>query len=109
MLYSCLVILLQGHDSVHLLFFLQAPLHPCKPDGKDCHENATCFRGKCHCLSNTTGNGKYCRGNIIKRYIVKSADSFSSRFSDFIAGHSGKTVYQFRKVPYIKTKCFCEY
>ena len=54
-------------------FVLQAPLHPCKKN-KDCHKNAQCHEGKCHCSGKTVGNGKYCRGNIVKRYIVKSAD-----------------------------------
>ena len=59
-----------------LIFFLQAPLHPCKKK-EDCHENAECHQGKCHCSRKTVGNGKYCEGNIVKRYLVKSADWFS--------------------------------
>lgn len=28
----------------------------------DCDENVVCYLGKCYCLKNIIGNGKYCRG-----------------------------------------------
>ena len=45
-----------------LAVFYLAPLHVCKSD-KDCDSRAKCEKGKCICQGNTTGNGKYCRGN----------------------------------------------
>ena len=39
-----------------------APLHGCKKD-VDCDSRAKCNDGKCICQGNTTGNGKFCRGN----------------------------------------------
>ena len=39
-----------------------APLHGCKKD-MDCDSRAKCNDGKCICQGNTTGNGKFCRGN----------------------------------------------
>ena len=76
--YTCLDVNYSGYhrNLIQLLFLiysLQAPLHPCKKK-EDCHENAECHQGKCHCLRKTVGNGKYCEGNIVKRSIVKSAD-----------------------------------
>ena len=44
------------------VFILSAPLHECKDD-KDCDSRAKCVEEKCICQGNTTGNGKYCRGN----------------------------------------------
>ena len=57
-----------------LKFVFEAPAHPCKKN-KDCHEKAACHRGKCHCVGITTiGNGNYCRGNMVKRNLVKGTD-----------------------------------
>ena len=48
-----------SHVSV---FILSAPLQECEDD-KDCDSRAKCEEEKCICQGNTTGNGKYCRGN----------------------------------------------
>ena len=45
------------------VFIFSAPLHECKDD-KDCDSRAKCEEEKCICQGNTTGNGKYCRGEL---------------------------------------------
>ena len=83
-----------------LKFVFQAPAHPCKKN-EDCDVRATCHRGKCRCVGKTTGNGKYCRGNMVKRNIVKSTVAFrraqrkKQNVSWLRKGHKGvKSAYE---------------
>ena len=69
-----------------LKFGFKALPHPCKKN-EDCNERATCHRGKCQCVGKTTGNGKNCRGNMVKRNIVYSTDS-ASRLEAFNQGRA---------------------
>lgn len=54
--------ILERKIKLNQVFILSAPSHECKDD-KDCDSRAKCEEDKCICQGNTTGNGKYCRGN----------------------------------------------
>ena len=75
-----------------LKFAFEAIPHPCKKN-EDCNKRATCYRGKCQCVGKTTGNGKNCTGNMVKRNIVKSTDSaLALQRRSITRGRSAKNV-----------------
>ena len=82
------------------IYFLQAPLHPCEKK-EDCHENAECHEGKCHCLRTTVGNGKHCEGIILSNDILRALTD-----SD-IAGGNGGNGSSFSK--HLVVDVFCPY
>ena len=58
-----------------------APIHGCKKD-MDCDSRAKCNDGKCICQGNTTGNGKFCRGNSPwKDWVLAFSGTYCNKLS----------------------------